>query len=112
MAVWYRVLAAMLAVAPAPYPADTVHPLPAWFVNVAPQAGLQMNNINGDLNTKKYIIETTGSGVAVIDYDHDGWPDIYLLNGTTLDGEPSVDPHPTNHLYRNNHDGTFTDVTS
>jgi enediyne biosynthesis protein E4 len=98
----------MLAIAPAPYPADTVHPQPAWFVNIAPQAGLRMNNVNGDLNTKKYIIETTGSGVAVIDYDHDGWPDIYLVNGDTLDRS---EKHPSGHLYHNNRDGTFSDVT-
>jgi enediyne biosynthesis protein E4 len=108
MAVWYRVLAAVLAIAPAPYPADTVHPQPAWFVNVAPQAGLQMDNVNGDLNTKEYIIETTGSGVAIIDYDHDGWPDIYLVNGDTLDRR---EKHPSGHLYHNNRDGTFSEVT-
>jgi hypothetical protein len=98
----------MLAVASAPYPADTGHPPPAWFVNVAPQAGVQMDNVNGDLKTKKYIIETTGSGVAIIDYDHDGWPDIYLVNGDTLDRS---EKHPSGHLYHNNHDGTFRDVT-
>ena len=98
----------MLAVAAAPYPADNVHPQPAWFVNVAPQAGLQMDNVNGDLHTKKYIIETTGSGVAIIDYDHDGWPDIYLVNGDTLDRS---NEHPSGHLYHNNRDGTFRDVT-
>jgi enediyne biosynthesis protein E4 len=108
MAVWHRLLAAMLAVAPAPYPADRVHPPPAWFVNVAPQAGVQMDNVNGDLNTKKYIIETTGSGVAVIDYDHDGWPDLFLVNGDTLE---KTNKHPSGHLYHNNHDGTFSDVT-
>ena len=95
-----------------PYPPGKTYPAPAWFVNVAPAAGLNMQNVNGEPAIKKYIIETTGSGVAIIDYDHDGWPDILLLNGTTLDGEPSIDPHPTSHLYRNNHDGTFTDVTS
>jgi enediyne biosynthesis protein E4 len=98
----------MLAVAPAPYPAETVHPPPAWFVDVAAQAGVQMDNVNGDLNTKKYIIETTGSGVAVIDYDHDGWPDIYLVNGDTLSRS---EKHPSGHLYHNNRDGTFSDVT-
>ena len=70
-----------------------------------------MNNVNGEMNTKKYIIETTGSGVAVIDYDHDGWPDIYVVNGTALDPSAESGPPPTGHLYRNNHDGTFTDVT-
>ena len=44
-----------------------------------------MQNVNGELNTKKYIIETTGSGVAVLDYDRDGWPDIYLVMATALD---------------------------
>ena len=100
----------MLAVAQAPYPANTLHPPPAWFVDVAAQAGVQMNNVNGESNTKKYIIETTGSGVAVLDYDRDGWPDIYLVNGDALDSAHEKSP-PTGHLYHNNHDGTFTDVT-
>lgn len=95
-----------------PYAADGSHPGPAWFVNVAPEAGLTMQNVNGDAASKKYIIETTGSGVAILDYDRDGWPDILLLNGRTLDGEPSPVAHPTSHLYRNNHDGSFTDVTA
>jgi len=93
-----------------PYPASTTYAAPAWFVNVAPQAGLAMLNVNGNPATKKYIIETTGSGVAILDYDRDGWPDIFLLNGTTLDGEPKPATPPTSHLYHNNHDGTFTDV--
>jgi len=95
-----------------PYPAGTAYAPPAWFVNVAPEAGLTMLNVNGDAATKKYIIETTGSGVAVLDYDRDGWPDIFLLNGTTLPGEPTRVKSPTSHLYHNNHDGTFTDVTA
>jgi enediyne biosynthesis protein E4 len=111
MAVGHRLLAAMLAVAQVLYPASAVHPPPAWFVDVAAQAGLQMNNVNGELNTKKYIIETTGSGVAVLDYDRDGWPDVYLVNGDALDSQGHEKTSPTGHLYHNNHDGTFTDVT-
>jgi enediyne biosynthesis protein E4 len=82
----------------------------AWFTDVAEKAGLTMQNVFGGLETKQYIIETTGTGVAIFDYDNDGWPDIFLVNGTTLDGSPAG-KGPTNHLYRNNHDGTFTDVT-
>ncbi len=70
-----------------------------------------MQNVNGDPATKKYILETTGGGVAIFDYDRDGWPDIFLLNGKTLPGEPMPATPPTSHLYHNNHDGTFSDVT-
>jgi hypothetical protein len=82
----------------------------AYFTDIAKQAGLTMTNTFGGVNTKKYIIETTGTGVAIFDYDNDGWPDIFIVNGTTLDGPPAADA-PTNHLYHNNRDGTFTDVT-
>ncbi len=89
-------------------PQSTPTPAPiANFVDVAAKAGLTMTNVFGGLDTKKYIIETTGTGVAIFDYDNDGWPDIFLVNGTTLEGKPA-----TNHLYHNNHDGTFTDVTA
>ena len=94
-----------------PYPPDSKRSGPAWFVDVAAEAGLHMQNVNGGTDTKKYIIETTGSGVAIFDYDNDGWPDIFLANGTFLPGEGSSDQAPTGHLYHNNHDGTFTDVT-
>jgi enediyne biosynthesis protein E4 len=94
-----------------PYPTDHLHPGPAWFIDVAQQAGLRMENVNGGVDTKKYIIETTGSGVAIFDYDHDGWPDIFLVNGTTLDQPADTNAKPTSHLFHNNHDGTFTDVT-
>src|SRR6266568_4837482 len=82
----------------------------ADFEDVADKAGLTMMNVFGGVDTKKYIIETTGTGVAIFDYDNDEWPDIFIVNGTTLEGFPSGKA-PTNHLYRNNHDGTFTDVT-
>lgn len=82
----------------------------AYFIDVAQKAGLTTPSVFGGKDTKKYIIETTGTGVAIFDYDNDGWPDIFLVNGTTLEGFPAGQG-PTNHLYRNNHDGTFTDVT-
>jgi enediyne biosynthesis protein E4 len=88
---------------------NTVKPI-AFFTDEAAKAGLTMKNVFGGVDTKKYIIETTGTGVAIFDYDNDGWPDIFVVNGTTLDASPSASG-PTNHLYRNNHDGTFTDVT-
>src|SRR3989442_9291207 len=82
----------------------------AYFTDVAQKAGLTAPIVFGGKDTKKYIIETTGTGAAIFDYDNDGWPDIFLVNGTTLEGF-SAGQAPTNHLYRNNHDGTFADVT-
>jgi len=96
-----------------PYPTTTDHPPPAWFVDVALKAGITVRDVNGNVDSKRYIIETTGSGVAILDYDNDGWPDIFLVNGTTLPGTTPATDHakPTNHLFHNSHDGTFTDVT-
>jgi hypothetical protein len=93
---------------PTPQPLAT-QPL-AYFTDRAAAAGLSSTTVFGGVNTKKYIIETTGTGVAIFDYDNDGWPDIFIVNGTTLDGS-SPGKTPTSHLYHNNHDGTFTDVT-
>jgi enediyne biosynthesis protein E4 len=81
------------------------------FTDVAQKAGISAENVFGGIDTKKYIIETTGSGVAIFDYDNDGWPDIFLVNGTRLEGL-AAGARPTSHLYHNNHDGTFTDVTA
>jgi hypothetical protein len=83
----------------------------ANFVDVAEKARLTMKNVFGGIDTKKYIIETTGTGVAIFDYDNDGWPDLFFVNGTTLEDMKAGKSGPTNHLYHNNHDGTFTDVT-
>jgi len=82
----------------------------AHFTDIAKKAGLTDAVVFGGVDTKKYIIETTGTGVAIFDYDNDGWPDIFIVNGTNLGALPSSKA-PTNHLYHNNHDGTFTDVT-
>jgi hypothetical protein len=83
-------------------------PFNAHFTDVAAQAGLTAPIIYGGTDRKKYIIETVGCGCAFIDYDNDGWLDILLLSGTQLDGDP---PGATNRLYKNNRDGSFTDVT-
>jgi len=83
-------------------------PFPAKFVNVSAAAGLKVPAIYGGVTEKQYILETIGCGVAFIDYDNDGWLDIFVLNGTRFSGAP-VDA--SNRLYRNNRDGTFTDVT-
>ena len=85
-------------------------PLSVRFINIAKQAGIEFFGIFGGLETKKYIIETTGSGVAFLDFDRDGWQDLYFVTGTLLEGH-GEDPTPTNRLYRNNGDGTFKDVT-
>ena len=75
-----------IAFAQRPYPATIDHPPPAWFVDVASKAGILVRNVNGSVEAKRYIIEATGSGVAILDYDRDGWPDIFLVNGTDLPG--------------------------
>ena len=97
-----------------PVPGQTVTPLgsPLGYsvTDVARESGLDFLNVCGGDKSKKYIIETTGSGVAFIDYDNDGWLDIFLVNGSSLDHTVS-DTRPTNKLFHNNRDGTFTDVT-
>jgi hypothetical protein len=92
------------------YSATAEHPTPAWFVDVAAKAGITVRNVNGSATNKRYIVEATGSGVAIVDYDNDGWPDIFLVNGQELE-QDKTQKAPTNHLFHNNHDGTFTDMT-
>jgi enediyne biosynthesis protein E4 len=81
------------------------------FVNVAKEAGLNTKIIFGGEHKNKYLLETTGCGVAFYDYDNDDWLDIFLVNGTRLEGFPAGQ-EPTNRLFKNNRDGTFTDVTA
>src|SRR3954468_489237 len=82
------------------------------FVDVAREAGLNVPNVWGALDRKRYIIEAKGSGIAFFDYDNDGWLDIYLTNGSRLDAHWAAGTAPTSHLFKNNRDGTFTDVTA
>ncbi len=85
--------------------------LGANFVDVAREVGLNAKTIYGGEHKNKYLLETTGCGVAFYDYDNDGWLDIFLVNGWRLEGFPSGE-EPTSHLFKNNRDGTFTDVTA
>ena len=83
-------------------------PFHACFTDVAEKAGLRMPLVYGPADHKTYILETTGCGCAFIDFDNDGWLDIFTLSGTHFEGPP---PGATNRLFKNNRDGTFTDVT-
>ncbi len=85
-------------------------PLGLSFLNVAKEAGLNAKTIFGGEHKNKYLLETTGCGVAFYDYDNDGWLDIFLVNGWRLEGFPKGQ-EPSSHLFKNNRDGTFTDVT-
>jgi hypothetical protein len=85
-------------------------PLGVEFLDVAAESGLNAKTIYGGEKKNKYLLETTGCGVAFYDYDHDDWLDIFLVNGWRLEDFPHGDA-PTCHLFKNNRDGTFTDVT-
>jgi hypothetical protein len=97
------------AVKPQPRGKPSGRPFHARFTDVAKAAGLTAPIVYGGVETKDYIIEVVGCGVAFLDYDNDGWLDLLVLNGTRLEGAP---PGTTNRLYKNNRDGTFTDVTA
>jgi hypothetical protein len=99
-----------------PATAQKSSPLPSngldvSFINVARESGLNVKTIFGGEHKNKYLLETTGCGVAFYDYDNDGWLDIFLVNGTRLEGFPAGQA-PTSHLFKNNRDSTFTDVTA
>jgi ASPIC and UnbV. len=93
---------------PAVRPKGSGRPFHANFIDVAHAAGLREPVVYGDVDVKNYIVESTGCGCAFIDYDNDGWMDLFVLSGTRLAGAPDG---TTNRLYKNNRDGTFSDVT-
>jgi hypothetical protein len=85
---------------------------PLVFIDATEKAGLsKWRNVTGKPD-KRVIIEAKGSGVCLLDYDNDGWLDIYLVNGSTPDALAGKAPSPHAALFHNNHDGTFTDVTA
>ncbi len=96
-------------VKPAPRGKPSGKPFHAYFTDVAAAAGLLRPTIYGGVQKKDYIVETMGCGCAFLDYDNDGWLDIFVLCGTRFQGAPEG---ATNRLYKNNRDGTFTDVTA
>jgi len=95
-------------VRPQPRGKPSGRPFLSRLTDVADKAGLTRPTVYGGPETKSYIIEVVGCGVAFFDYDNDGWLDLLVLNGTRLEGAP---PGTSNRLYKNNRDGTFTDVT-
>src|ERR1700716_402123 len=81
------------------------------FTDIAVQAGLGgAINVFGGTTHKRWLLEETGCGVALFDYDNDGWLDIFMVNGTRFEGI-SPQHQPANFLFHNNRDGSFTDVT-
>ena len=112
LALWVTIAVAAASLS---FPQSTVGPV--TFVEIQEAAGLRFQFRNSP-TPNKYLIETMGGGVAILDYDGDGWPDVFFVNGAALrNPQPNEAPpdksHPEywNRLFRNNHDGTFTDVT-
>jgi hypothetical protein len=104
---WTDSLRLQAATAPAP-PSSS----PVTYVDVATEAGLTLPNVWGGVRKKTYLVESKGSGLAFFDYDNDGWLDIYFTNGVRFEETYTPENAPTSHLYKNNRDGTFTDVTA
>src|SRR5262249_61266347 len=87
-------------------------PSPVTFRDVAGRAGVTPVIVSGGAK-KNYVLEVNGSGVCWLDYNGDGWMDLYLVNGSTLAQlQGKAESQTRNHLYRNNGNGTFTDVTA
>ncbi len=107
-----RLALALIAFAAAAFPSRLAEPAPAatiYFEDITRAAGIHFIHNNGAFG-KKYLPETMGSGVAFLDYDNDGWQDIFLVNSEDWPGHKRRTSFPA--LYHNNHDGTFTDVTA
>ena len=85
---------------------------PVVFQDVTKEAGLSGWIHKMGVPEKNFIVETNGSGVALLDYDNDGWLDIYLVNGSTFNALDGKEEPPHAALFHNNHDGTFTDVAA
>ncbi len=85
---------------------------PIVFRDITKEAGLAGWRHKMGVPEKKFIVETNGSGVCLLDYDRDGWLDIYLVNGATFDSLDGKEASPHAALFHNNHDGTFTDVSA
>ncbi|MBZ5670548.1 MAG: CRTAC1 family protein [Acidobacteriia bacterium] len=104
--------AGTLLAAPQTTARSVASPLGFSFLDVAAQAGLgKAVNIYGGVRNKRYLMDEMGCGAAFFDYDNDGWVDIFMVNGTRFEGLPPGSP-PSNYLFHNNRDGTFTDVTA
>jgi hypothetical protein len=86
-------------------------PLGYTFLDVAKQSGLNAKTIYGGEHKNRFLLETTGCGVAFYDFDHDDWLDIFFVNGTRIEGFPKGQ-EPISRLFKNNRDGTFTDITA
>jgi hypothetical protein len=96
--------------ASAPIVQPETSPLGVNFLDVAKESGLNAKTFYGGEHKNKYLLETTGCGIAFYDYDNDGWLDIFIVNGWRLEGFPKAE-EPVSRLFKNNRDGTFTDVT-
>ena len=117
-----RITGAWAVLLAAWWPAASAQPgTPPWpvsLVDVADRAGLREPSVYGGVDRKRFIIETNGAGVGLLDYDNDGWLDALVLSGTRLqEGSRATQTFadgkaPLSRLYRNNHDGTFSDATS
>jgi hypothetical protein len=85
---------------------------PVVFEDISEKAGLTKWTHKMGTTAKTYLVETKGSGIGLIDYDNDGWLDIFVVNGSTFDALDGKETPPHAALFHNNHDGTFTDVAA